>query len=372
MTAAWSKLAEMPIALSANRVWRTYRGGSLIDRWQGMPEAHDSDFPEEWVASVVQASNAGREHIHEGISRVKGSESSLLEIIGSDPERFLGQAHVRAYGQTTAVLVKLLDAGERLTLQVHPDREFARAHFHSEFGKTEAWYIVGTRSIAGEEPYVLMGFKPGMTAERWKELFEKQDIAGMLASLHRLPVRPGDVYLVEGGMPHAIGAGCFMIEIQEPTDLTLRTERTTPRGVEVPDRACHQGLGFDEMLACFHYECYTLEELRDRFVLQPQLLMEAEGGNAFALIERDQTDRFRMHRLRIGRRLSYPTGGSFAIAIVMTGRGQVVWPGGTQKVAQGDTFFIPAALAELTWVCQEEASRLEVVYCLPPSPGPQP
>ncbi len=70
----------------------------------------------------------------------------------------------------------------------------------------------------------------------------------MLDSLHKVPLTEGEVLLIEGGVPHAIGSGCFLIEIQEPTDYTLRVERTTVRGETLPDTACHQGAGFPERL----------------------------------------------------------------------------------------------------------------------------
>ena len=76
--------------------------------------------------------------------------------------------------------------------------------------------------LNGEKPCIYLGFKRGVTRERWKELFDKQDLDGMLDSLERFDVKAGDTILIEGGMPHAIGAGCFLVEIQEPTDFTIR------------------------------------------------------------------------------------------------------------------------------------------------------
>ncbi len=97
--------------------------------------------------------------------------------------------------------------------------------FNSEFGKTEAWYILGGREVEGEKPYVLLGFKPGTTREQWKSLFEEQDIQGMLDCLHKVPVQEGDTFLLEGGVPHAIGSGCFMVESR-----SLRTIRYAWKG----------------------------------------------------------------------------------------------------------------------------------------------
>ena len=76
----------------------------------------------------------------------------------------------------------------------------------------------------------------------------------MLEWMHCIEVHKGDTVLIQGGVPHAIGAGCFLAEIQEPTDYTVRTERITPSGLKVADTMCHQGLGFQKMFDCFHYE----------------------------------------------------------------------------------------------------------------------
>ncbi len=98
----------------------------------------------------------------------------------------------------------------------------------SAFGKTESWYILGGREINGEKSAIYLGFREGVTEEIWKELFLKQDIQGMLSNLHRFEVNPGDAFIIYGGVPHAIGSGCFLMEVQEPTDYTMRVEKVTP------------------------------------------------------------------------------------------------------------------------------------------------
>jgi len=366
---SYGYLARQPLALLPNRVWRTYSGGRLIDEWQGSEQPEDSSFPEEWVASVVKAANVGREHVQEGLSRIQlpdGTAAALQEVIESEPEAFLGTAHIERFGSATAVLVKLLDSSERLTIQVHPDPHFAETRFRSRFGKTEAWYVLGGRTVDGEEPYVLFGFKPGVTPKKWKELFERQDIPGMIDALHRIPVREGDVFLVEGGVPHAIGSGCFLIEIQEPTDYTLRTERTTPKGNAVPDQACHQGLGFETMLECFHYDTYSLEQIKSRWHIQPRLLDETPGGSLTALIQETDTDRFSMNRLTVEAEYRPALNGTFAIAIVIQGTGRLVWENGAVEVKQGSTFFLPAALSDMKWI-REGEQALQIVLCYPPT-----
>lgn len=259
------------LKLLSNRVVRSYTGGKLIEEWQGLNNPADNDKPEEWLASVVEARN--KNYIPgEGLSAVlmpDGTTEKLTDLIKADSEGFLGQEHVAKYGIHTAVLTKVLDAAVRLSIQVHPTKAYARAYFKSDYGKTEAWYIMGGREIDGEPPYVLAGFKPGVTRAEWKKYFDEQDIDAMINALHKYYVKPGDVFLIEGGLPHAIGSGCFLIEIQEPTDYTMRVERKTFDGGTLPDMLCHQGVGFDAMLDCFTYEGLSKDDTYKKYGKPP-------------------------------------------------------------------------------------------------------
>ena len=367
----YAMLSIRPILLLANRVWRTYSGGKSIEQWQGNSRAIDSDFPEEWVASTVIAKNVGREHIVEGLSKLifRGHEVKLQEVIESDPVAFLGQQHVDQFDSNPGILVKVLDAAERLTIQVHPDLDFAQRMFSSRFGKTESWYVLGGRTIDGEEPYLLFGFKPGITRESWKAMFEAQQIPEMIDALHRIPLKRGDVYLVEGGIPHAIGKGCFLIEVQEPTDLTLRTERITPRGHSVPDLACHQGIGFEHMLDCFHYEGLSYEDTLKRWKKEPRLLQQQSGGNEIVLIGKEDTDRFNVHVLEVEVDRSYssalPSG--FCIAIIVSGEGTVAWDNEELPLSTSTQLFLPAGLKEVTWNNNSTTGEImNIVLCYPP------
>lgn len=367
--------SAIPLKLSDDRVWRTYSGGQALEAWRGQADPQDSEFPEQWVASAVQAVNAGREHLPvEGLSKVllpgrdAGEPVTLKQLIESDPAAFLGARHAAKYEASPALLVKVLDSCERLTIQVHPDPEFAMSAFGSRFGKTEAWYILGGRTIDGEPPYVLLGFKPDVTRERWRQLFEEQDIPAMLDALHKVEVKEGDVFLITGGLPHAIGSGCLLIEIQEPTDLTLRTERTTPRGVKLQDKACHQGIGFERMLDCFHYEPTDLEGALRRSKVEPEVLAEQTGGQEIALIQPKHTERFRMNRLRVTGTYAYEKRDSFAVAIIAAGSGRLAYGEASLDVKQGNTLFLPAGLERMSWI-REGASpdaELVVVLCHPP------
>lgn len=326
-----------PIKLKSARAWRTYLGGRLIDELHGVENAEDSNFPEEWLMSTVTARNAGREDMVEGLS-ITESGPSLKELIATHPKELLGEAHCQRFGTAAGVLVKLLDSAERLTVQVHPTREMARALFHSEYGKTECWHILGCRDNTAERPCIYLGFQPGVTREKWRDCFEQQNIPAMLGMLHRFEVHPGETYLIQGGIPHAIGAGCFLTEIQEPTDYTIRTEKTTPSGLKVNDFMCHQGLGFDRMFDCFQYNGMTAEETLLHYRIEP-ILRQTEAYTEKEVIGYRNTPMFRLKVIDIKTEFSAHESGVFSGMYVLDGAGTLAG----KPVGRGDQFFIPAS-----------------------------
>ena len=326
---------KRPIKLKRAGAWRTYLGGKLIEQLHGNENAVDTNFPEEWIMSTVTARNSGREHIVEGISFVDGTDITLKQLIEEHTVECLGEAHAEKYGATPGVLVKLLDAAERLTIQVHPTRTQAKKLFGSEFGKTECWYIIAGREIDGEKPCIYFGFKEGVTREMWKDIFDRQDIPAMLDCLHKFEVQPGDTFLIEGGIPHAIGAGCFLVEIQEPTDYTIRTEKTTPSGREVADFMCHQGLGFDKMFDCFDYTGYSKQETAKRWRIR---------SNGDTLIDYDNTEMFRLYEMNISGEKTVSSENTFSGIYILEGEGTI----DGQDVKKGAQFFIPSICDDFT------------------------
>ena len=357
---------DLPVKLDNPRAWRTYLGGRLLDVLHGQV-GEDGHFPEEWIMSVVEARNAGREAIvGEGLSHLAEDGAALKEWIGAEPRAALGTEHVKAHGSQPGVLVKLIDSAERLTVQVHPDRPKARMLFGSAFGKTECWHILGGREIEGTRPCVYLGFTPGVTRERWRALFEAQDIPGMLACLHRFEVNVGDTVLIEGGVPHAIGAGCFLVEIQEPTDYTIRVERTTPSGFAVADFMCHQGLGFERMFDCFHYEGVTREQAKERWFLPSKVERVEPGGRVQALVGYGHTPMFAMRRLDVREALDLPCPPQFSGLYVLSGQGEMACGGHSWPIRQAEQYFLPAGAAQVRFTA---APGRDVVFL--PCFGPQ-
>lgn len=249
------------VDLTGERVWRTYIGGKGLDIIDKFPSARDDHFPEEWMFSTTVARNSGRENIVEGLSKLKGSEETFQNWLKENGSA-LGKEHLAKYGNDLGILLKLIDSSERLTVQVHPTDEMAKVLFNSNFGKTECWHVLATRN---SDACIYLGFKPGVTKEQFVEYFLKEDNKKMLNCLNKIKVKQGDTILVCGGVPHAIGAGCLIVEIQQPTDYTIRVERTTPSGFRIADFMCHQGLGFDKMFDCFNFEPQTKSEIESKY-----------------------------------------------------------------------------------------------------------
>lgn len=348
-----------PIKLETSRAWRTYLGGSMITKLHG-EAGEDDHFPEEWLMSTVVARNSGREHIVEGVSRVADTDSTLADLVDEAPLELLGERHVAKYGKSLGVLVKLLDAAERLTLQVHPTRECAKRLFNSEFGKTECWHIIGEREINGEKPCIYIGFKEGVTRKYWKRCFDEQDIPAMLDCLHKVEVRTGDTFIIRGGVPHGIGAGCFLVEIQEPTDYTVRTERITPSGLAVADFMCHQGLGFDKMFECFTYEGSSLVDTLSRYRVEP-ICEKKDGYTVNHIIYPEITDMFALDIITVDNYATLESDGAFYGIYVMSGKGTL----DGEQIKTCDHYFIPASCNSITIKSNEE-EPITLIRCFGP------
>ncbi|HOO26006.1 MAG TPA: class I mannose-6-phosphate isomerase, partial [Clostridiales bacterium] len=355
----------LPLKMEENRVWRIYLGGKLLDEFRGV-DGNDGYFPEDWLASVVEANNPDREGkpAREGLSSVilsDGQKAYLKDLIDADPEGYLGEDHIENFGVNFGVLTKFLDSAERLPIQVHPDKEAARNLFNSDYGKTEAWYILGGRKIKGEDPYILLGFKEEVSKEQLKELFDKQDIKGMEALMHKIPVEAGEVYIITGGTPHAIGPGCFLLEIQEPTDYTISLEKCNTLGEKLPDFLCHQGLGFDKMFDCFHYTKHSLNELIKEFKLEGSTLAEDENHSYKQVISYETTTCFMLNRLRVKDKYERKNIGRPYAFAVTAGEGKIAGI----DVKTGDCLFVPAKTADF-FISNSGEDTFELLECLPP------
>lgn len=332
----------IPYKQEETRVYRTYKGGRLIDEFLSKADCTDCNKPEDWITSFTEAKNKNYTP-GEGITNII-TPSGKLPLTEAAKPHWFGKGR-----NSSDVLIKLLDSAERLGIQVHPTPDFSKKHFGTDFGKTECWHILGTRAHMDGAIYI--GFKEGISKELWKELFDRQDIPGMLNMLHRFEVSPGDTILVKAGTPHAIGAGCFLLEIQEPSDYTMRVEKTTVSGQTLTDMQIHYGVGIDNMMDCFLYRGMTREEAYKEYFVQPQI-----ADNCTHLATYDDTPCFKMDRICDGFTLE----ADCMTTLVITNDGRLTTAADTIPVKKGDKYLIP-------YGCKVTVSGgAEAIVCYPP------
>lgn len=344
-----------------NRVWRVYRGGSGIDRLRSATFAADGHFPEDWIASTTPANNPQYESADQGFSRIVSSDGAMLfrDYLESAPEYALGAAHHRKFGCNPAFLMKILDSAERLPIQVHPTLPDARRFFNSDFGKTEAWYVVATRTVNGEEPCLFMGFNEELD----EQLFRQEALSGNFSDgsnmLHRLNVRPGDCYLVPGGLPHAIGSGVTLIEIMEPSDLVVQPERYCGKQ-PLSDAERWSNAEPEDALCCFDYKAETEAEVRKRCTPPIKKLDDSLS----IIIPRESAQYFEVQKLvcngnyhLVNREKCHRAGVVVSGALTLKD-----CRGGELELNCGDAFFLPFAMPEC-----EFTGTGEVIFALPPA-----
>jgi len=334
-------LSRQPLKLAENRVWRAYRGGRLIEVLRGCDRPQDGHLPEDWAFSDTRAVNEGREEIVEGLSEAllaDGLRLPLRDLLAAAPTAFLGAEHGRAFGGKSGLLVKLLDSCERLQVQAHPSREYSRRHLNDRFGKTESWIVLGTRRIGGADPYILMGFRQKVSKADFADLVRRQDSAGLEQMLNKLSVSPGDMYIIRAGMPHAIGPGVFMAEVQEPTDWVVLAELECGE-VRLSEKAAFMGLGMDLALDAFAFDGAVGAEA----VAGARLGRRAGAADGeTVLVGPEDTECFSASELAVVGDLVDVFRGRAYSGVVIEGSGEIVAEEGSVDLHPGDAFFMPA------------------------------
>lgn len=355
---------KQPFLLKPNRVRRTYRGGLLLDRFRRYSNPQDGWVPEDWLGSTTMSRFKTRPG--EGLSMVSIGEREFVlgEVIKHYPQAMLGEKHTQALGAHPFLLTKLLDSSERLRIQVHPSREQAQALFGSPHGKAEAWYILETRTIDGVEPYILLGFRKGIRAQDFAEALLNQDSIALIEMMHRVTVQAGDIFMVDAGVPHAIGSGVFMLEIQEPSDLTVYAEASGDTPLDHSSN--HLGLGWQQALELFQYEGDSAAEN----LAKRKLLPERTGTSQSLVYETMMGDSsepyFGLSEILVRGQGTVKLD-TFTIAIVIQGSGTMDVDGHSKAIHQGDALFCPAILGEFTLSTDQAQGDLRVLCCRPAS-----
>ena len=283
---------------------------------------------------------------------VKGTEIFFDDLLRDHPEELLG-------GRKYDCLVKFLDSAIRLPFQVHPTKDFSRKHFHSEYGKTEAWLVVETR----ENAKLYFGFKDKITKEELSALEERseteKDIMGNL--LYGVDVKVGDVWLIKAGLIHALGAGCTVIEVQEPTDFTIQPERWCG-DYHISYEEEYIGLDKSTALDAINYDIYGDKAVAYAKV-NPAVAVDTPTYKKETLITYADTPCFGENRHTV------KNGGSFvmdyapSVYICLSGEGKIIGDGYEKEIKRGDYFFLPYAAENKFRVTSDTEAVL--VECLP-------
>lgn len=332
--------------LPPNTPRRFYRGGERILAFRGLdvPPDFDGHRPEDWLASTTRLFAEGG-----GGVTVLADGTPLPEALAADPGHWLGPDHVARHGVEPGLLTKLLDAGERLPVHSHPDRAFAAAHLDCAHGKTEAWIVLDAEPGA----CVWLGFRDELPADELADLVDAQD-ERLLAALNRVEVSPGDAVLVPGGQPHAIGEGVLVLELQEPTDLSVMLE--------------HRRFGLEQAHAFLGLPVARALESVDRGPLTPEGLAALRSrwvdvrGAGHALPER-AAEFFRAQVLSATAGAPASGAPAFAVVVVVDGEGVLTTetdaPRATE-VARGDVLLLPHGAGAVRL-----DGEVTVVRCMP-------
>lgn len=217
-----------PIKFTPQSKYRIWGGDSLKTKY-GKPFKNDK-IGESWEISTVPNS----------ISRVSNGflkGKRLDELIKTYKSRLVGEYIYKKHNIKFPILVKLIDAKDKLSIQTHPDDKISKIR-HSSTGKTEFWYIMDSK----KNSQIVLGFKKGIT----KEIYKKHILKGTIDQIVEYKsINSGDCYLINPGQIHAIGKGIILAEIQQTSDVTYRIYDYNRIDVNGKKRELHTDLAED-------------------------------------------------------------------------------------------------------------------------------
>ncbi|MDH6306872.1 mannose-6-phosphate isomerase [Parabacteroides sp. PF5-5] len=221
-------------------------GGSDICPFKGITPLQDG-IGESWELS----------HVEDNYSVVDNGPlagKSLDELINMFGKQLVGGKVMEQFGHTFPLLIKFIDAKDNLSIQVHPDDELAKKR-HNSFGKTEMWYVIN----ASEGATLYSGFSQPIQADEYVKRVEDNSI---MEVMQRYEVQPGDVFFLPAGRVHAIGAGCFIAEIQQTSNITYRIYDYNRKDANGNGRELHTELAKDAIDYTYHADYRTSYETR--------------------------------------------------------------------------------------------------------------
>ncbi|MSS58694.1 class I mannose-6-phosphate isomerase [Erysipelotrichaceae bacterium Oil+RF-744-GAM-WT-6] len=258
------------------------------------------------------------------LALIDQKEIPMTEVLKRHPE-ILG-THPRTR-DTLPILIKLIDAKNDLSVQVHPDDDYARIHEHGSLGKSEFWYVLEAEPGAS----LIYGFSQDVTEEQVRQGIVDGTIQKYL---QKVPVRRNDVFFVQAGTVHAIGKGIVIAEIQESSNLTYRLYDYNRRDRNGNLRELHVEKALDVL------NLHSSAE-----PAQPMRLLRYQPGYASELLTRCRY--FEVERILLNTALSasvpYQTASSsFEVLMCVQGKGVITGKDFRIPFLKGSTIFLPA------------------------------
>lgn len=264
-------------------------------------------------------------------------DKNLEELIDTYKEKLIGKKVYDAFGNTFPLLIKFIDARDNLSIQVHPDDVLAKER-HNSFGKTEMWYVIN----ATDDACLYSGFDKQMNPESYVESIGNNTFMDYLAK-HK--IEKGDVFFLPAGRVHAIGAGTFIAEIQQTSNITYRIYDYNRKDANGNERELHTELAKDAIDYKI-YDNYKTEYKKEKNT--PVLLESCRYFTTNLLDINAPVNR------------DYSKTDSFVILICMGGKGEVTDNQNNKvEIKQGDSILIPADTNSVKIETNEECLLLE-------------
>lgn len=277
---------------------------------------HRTDVPEK-VAESWEVSDR-----QDGMSVVANGPLkglTLHQLVNELGEALIGKGR---HFSSFPLLIKLIDAHENLSIQVHPDDE--KAKLLGSEAKTEMWYVLDTKEGAA----VYSGLKPHIDRAAFERMIKEERV---LDALEKIPVARGDVISIPGGRVHAILAGCLLLEVQQNSNTTYRIydwDRVDSAGQPRP-------LHLKESLQVIDWHN------RSHAKAAPQLLQNKEGLHTWELLK---TPYFEMQKIETAKTWkAIPSEKTFQVFFLLEGKATLTCDGGKEEMQPGRTFLVPAA-----------------------------
>ena len=285
------------------------------------------------------------------VSAVEGSESvvangadkgyTLPEMVRKYKDELVGEANYARFGNKFPLLIKFIDAKLDLSIQVHPDDELAKKR-HNSFGKNEMWYVIA----ADKGAKLISGFSEQITPKEYKDRVHNGTFAEVLQTC---AIEPGDVFYVPAGRVHGIGAGAFVAEIQQTSDITYRIFDYNRKDKDGKSRELHTSQAMDAINFTDGQDDFRTEY--DRIQNEP---VEMVASPYFTTSVYDMTEEITC---------DYSELDSFVIFICVEGACRLTDDNRNEiTMCAGETVLLPASTQEVTIVPEGERVKLLETY----------